>query len=122
MITQVGKISVYVNSQEDAKKFWVDKIGFHVTIEQQFGPIKWIEVAPPDREITSLILYSKVDMLQHNPSAVCHPTIIMVADHIEDTHSQLLNAGVKVTEVKEFPHGKMFNFYDPDGNEYMVRQ
>jgi lactoylglutathione lyase len=80
MITQVGKIIVFVTSQEDAKKFWVDKIGFHVTIEQQFSPNQWIEVATLDREITSLTLYSKADMLQYNPSAVCHPSKIMTAD------------------------------------------
>ena len=30
MINKIFKITIYVNNQEEAKKFWVDKMGFEV--------------------------------------------------------------------------------------------
>lgn len=122
MITQVGKITVYVESQETAKQFWVEKIGFQVKTEQRAGLILWLEVAPPGENLTSLVLYEKAAMIQVNPEAIAHPAIIFEAKEIELFWNQLRANGVVVSELQHFSYGKMFNFKDPDGNEYMVRE
>ena len=42
MIHKIGKITIYVNNQEEAKRFWCDQLEFVVTFEQQMGPeLKW---------------------------------------------------------------------------------
>lgn len=47
MINQIGKITLYVNDQEEAKKFWTEKMEFVVKFEAQMGPnMTWLEVGP----------------------------------------------------------------------------
>ena len=36
MINKIGKITLYVNDQEQAKDFWLNKIGFVLKFEQQW--------------------------------------------------------------------------------------
>jgi len=38
MINKIGKITLYVNNQKEAKNFWVEKLGFVVKFEQSMGP------------------------------------------------------------------------------------
>ncbi len=123
MITQIEKVTVYVNSQDEAIKFWTEKIGFNVVLEMPMGPkYSWVEVAPPGEKLTSLVLYVKQAMLEHKPEMVVHPAIIFAAADIERFRQDLINKGVDVTELQTMPYGKMFNFKDPDGNDYMVRE
>jgi hypothetical protein len=52
MITRLDKVTIYVKSQEEAKEFWIDKVGFTLTLEQQMGPnMTWIEVAPKGKDL-----------------------------------------------------------------------
>ena len=45
MINKIGKITIYVNNQEAAKKFWTEKVGFVIKHEFPMGPnAKWIGV------------------------------------------------------------------------------
>lgn len=81
----------------------------------------WLEVSPKGDNLTSLVLYSKEAMLQYKPEMVQHPSIIFATNDAEATRTELKENGVKVTEIQKMPHGNMFNFYDNDGNEYMVR-
>lgn len=38
MINKIGKITLYVNNQKEAKSFWIEKLGFVVKFEQSMGP------------------------------------------------------------------------------------
>jgi lactoylglutathione lyase len=122
MITQVGKITIYVTSQDEAVKFWVEKIGFHVTADQRAGQVRWVEVSPPGENLTSLVLYDKALMAQVRPEAVAHPAIIFNAHDLDSFWNELRSRGVTVSGLQHFSYGKMFNLSDPDGNEYMVRE
>ena len=47
MIDSIGKITLYVNNQNEARDFWTEKMGFIVRLEQQMGADqKWLEVGP----------------------------------------------------------------------------
>jgi lactoylglutathione lyase len=122
MITQVGKITIYVGSQDVAVKFWVEIIGFHVTVDQKVGSVRWLEVSPPGNNLTSLVLYDKALMAQVRPEAVAHPAVIFNAREIDSFWNYLRSNSVQVSELQHYSYGKMFNFSDPDGNEYMVRE
>ena len=70
MINKIGKITIYVNNQEEAKEFWTKKLNFIVKFEQAMGPnMKWIEVGPSDDEFTTFVLYDKNMMKMQNPNA-----------------------------------------------------
>ncbi len=123
MINKIGKITIYVNNQEEAKEFWTKKMNFIVKLEQPMGPnMKWLEVGLKE-EFTSFVLYEKQLMLAQNPDAnVSHPNIILSTDDIESTYTKIKSNGVVVGELMIMPYGKMFKFEDQDKNEYLVRE
>jgi lactoylglutathione lyase len=124
MITKIEKVTIYVESQEEAIRFWTEKMGFVVTFEQQMGPdAKWVEISPNgDTSLTTLVLYSKQLMLQQSPENVSHPSIIFNTSDIEALWEKLQADNVEISEIQQFPFGKMFDFKDNEGNPYMVRE
>lgn len=123
MINKVGKITIYVNDQEQAKDFWINKVGFVLKFEQPMGPnASWIEVGPSEEEFTTLVLYSKSAMEQHQPSKVAHPTLLFSTTDIESAYEKMKQNGVEVGEMQRMPFGTMFTFKDQDGNEYLLRE
>ncbi|MDP4177166.1 MAG: VOC family protein [Bacillota bacterium] len=124
MINKIGKITLYVNNQDEAKKFWIEKLDFVVKFEQPMGPnMKWVEVGPSESEFTTFVLYDKNLMRLQNPSTnVEHPSIILSTTDLDSTYSQMKSNGVEVGEVMKMPYGKMFSFKDQDGNEYLIRE
>ncbi|TYP72009.1 VOC family protein [Paenibacillus methanolicus] len=123
MINKIGKITVYVNDQEQAKAFWLNKIGFVLKAEQPMGPnATWLEVGPSDSEFTTLVLYSKAAMQQQNPSAVAHPSVLFSTTDIDAAYEGMKHNGVEVGDLMKMPYGSMFTFKDQDGNEYLLRE
>ena len=124
MINKIGKITIYVNNQEEARKFWTEKLNFVVKFEQQMGPnMTWLEVGPSEDEFTTFVLYDKKMMQAQNPSAnVGHPSILLSTDNIESAYNNMKNNGVEVGELMIMPYGKMFSFKDQDGNDYLLRE
>ena len=123
MINYIGKVTIYVNNQEEAKKFWTEKMGF-VCHEQPMGPnFKWMEVRPNEGAFTSFIIYEKELMQKQNPNAnVGHPNVILSTQEIEKAYDQMKENGVEVGELQVMPYGKMFSFKDQDGNTYLLRE
>jgi predicted enzyme related to lactoylglutathione lyase len=124
MINKIGKITLYVNNQEEAKKFWTEKAGFVIKLEQPMGPnMKWIEEGPSEDEFTTFVLYDKNLMKTQNPATnVGHPSVILSTTDIENTYQEMKNNGIEVEELMRMPYGSMFNFKDQDGNRYMIRE
>lgn len=124
MINKIGKITIYVNNQEEAKEFWTKKMNFVIKLEQPMGPnLTWLEVGPSEDEFTSFVIYEKQLMLAQKPDAnVTHPNIILSTNDIETTYNELKSKGVNVKNLMIMPYGKMFNFEDQDKNEYLVRE
>lgn len=124
MINKIGKITIYVNNQDQAREFWINKMKFVVKFEQAMGPdMKWLEVGPSESEFTTFVLYDKNMMKTQNPDAnVEHPNIILSTDHIDSTYNEMKNNEVEVGEIRKMPYGSMFIFKDQDGNEYLVRE
>ncbi|MFW2490728.1 VOC family protein [Clostridium chromiireducens] len=124
MINNISKITIYVENQEAAKEFWVNKLKFVIKFEQQIGPnMKWIEVAPSMDSQTTFIIYDKNLMKVQNPNMnVEHPSIILSTDDIDKAYSEMKNNSVEVGELMTMPYGRMFSFKDLDKNDYMLRE
>lgn len=122
MINKIFKITIYVNNQEEAKKFWVDKMGFEVKREENMmGEHKWLEVSPKDDDSTTFVLYDKNLMKSQNPSInVGHPSVMLYTKDIEKSYSDMKSIGIVVGEIMNYPYGKMYNFFDNDGNTYLL--
>ncbi len=122
MINKIFKITIYVNNQEEAKKFWVDKMGFEVRREENMmGQHKWLEVSPKDDDSTTFVLYDKNLMKSQNSSInVGHPSVMLYTKDIEKSYSDMKSIGIVVGEIMNYPYGKMYNFFDNDGNTYLL--
>ncbi|KAA0547120.1 VOC family protein [Bacillus sp. BGMRC 2118] len=123
MINKIGKVTVYVEDQEQAKAFWINKLGFVVKSEQPMGPtMTWLEVGPSDDEFTTLVLYSKSAMQHQQPDKIAHPSILFSTKDIDASYEKMKQQDVKVGKLLKMPYGSMFTFYDQDGNEYLLRE
>ena len=123
MINKIGKITIYVQDQEQAKDFWVNKLGFVVKGEFPMGPsATWLEVGPSEDEFTTLVIYDKALMEKQNPSAVAHPSILFSTSDVESAYEKMKQNGVEVEDLLKLPFGTMFNFKDQDGNTYLLRE
>ncbi|WP_409250722.1 VOC family protein [Bacillus sp. SCS-153A] len=123
MISKIAKVTVYVEDQQQAKDFWLNKMDFVLKIDQPMGPnASWIEVAPGENETLTFVLYSRAAMEKQNPSKVAHPSVILSTTDIESAHEKMKQNGVKVDDIMNLPFGNMFTFYDQDGNEYLLRE
>ena len=122
MIDKINKITIYVENQEEAKDFWLNKMGFVLRAENvMMGGTKWIEVSPKDDEKTMFVLYDKNLMAQQNTSInVGHPSIILHSNDIEKSHEDMKKAGIKVEDIMNLPYGNMYKFLDNEGNSYLV--
>jgi catechol 2,3-dioxygenase-like lactoylglutathione lyase family enzyme len=123
MISKIEKITIYVDSQEDAKAFWTEVMGFVVTAEEPMGPgAMWLEVSPQQGiDCTAIVLYSKRLMQDRSPESVAHPSIIFGVDDIYQLWQKMQQYGVETSEIQQYSFGKMFDFRDNEGNPYMVR-
>ena len=123
MINKIGKITIYVQDQEQAKDFWVNKLGFVVKGEFPMGPsATWLEVGPSEDEFTTLVIYDKALMEKQNPSAVAHPSILFSTSDVESAYEKMKQNGVEVENMLRMPFGTMFTFKDQDGNDYILRE
>ena len=102
MINKIGKITIYVNNQEEAKEFWTKKMNFVVKLEQPMGPnMKWLEVGPSEDSFTTFVINEKNLMLAQNPQAnVGHPNIILSTDDIESTYNEMKTNEVGCRKIK----------------------
>lgn len=123
MIDTFGKVKIFVNNQDEAKAFWVEKLGFVAKIDETEGPLRWIEVAPSEDEFATLILYDKNLMLSEDPYAnVGHPSIILSTKDVKKSYEEMKAKGIEVGELMVFPYATMFSFKDQDNNEYLLRE
>lgn len=124
MINKIGKVTLYVNNQEEAKEFWTQKLKFVVKFEKVMGAnIKWVEVGPSEGEFTTFVLYDKQLMkIQNKETNVEHPSVILSTNDINTTYKEIKDNGVEVGELMIMPYGSMFKFKDQDANEYLVRE
>ncbi|MGL4336623.1 MAG: VOC family protein [Turicibacter sp.] len=124
MISEIGKVTLYVNNQQEAKDFWLKKMHFVLKVDQPMGPNeKWMEVSPSESSCTCFVLSDKEKMLSQNPLAeVGHPSLLLTTKDIVATHEQMKHNEVEVGDIINMPFGKMFSFKDQDGQDFMIRE
>ncbi len=113
----VSVIPVYVNDQEKAVDFYVNKLGFTKTIDEPYGEGRWIQVQPPEGQATLTI--SRAADYGVTPGKFTG--FVFYSDDVKGTVADLKAKGVNVTEdANEQPWGVQAQFEDPDGNGYVI--
>jgi catechol 2,3-dioxygenase-like lactoylglutathione lyase family enzyme len=118
-IVGVSVVSVPVSDQEQAKKFYVERIGFELMRDDDSVPgIHWVQVAPHSGG-TSLTLVTWFDSMP--PGSL--QGLVLTCDDLDRTYERLVAEGVEVDrELAGQPYGKEAVIRDPDGNRLVLQQ
>jgi predicted enzyme related to lactoylglutathione lyase len=111
-------IQVPVADIERAKGFYTEKIGFSADHDHQVtDDVRFVQLTPPGSGC-SIALTSGVHEMR--PGSI--DGLQLVVDDADAAREELLNRGLEVGEVQEFPWGRFVYFSDPDGNSWSVQQ
>jgi lactoylglutathione lyase len=117
-ITGIRTVSIPVDDQDAALRFYTGKLGFTVLRDNPIpGGGRWIELAPgADNAIVTL----EPAAAQITRGAI---GIRFTTADAEAAHAALLDADVDTDEILRWPGvPAMFAFRDPDGNTFSITE
>ena len=111
-------VAVPVTDVDRAKAFYVDQVGFNADHDHQVSDeMRFVQLTPPGSACSIAI---GTGIMETEPGSV-QGLQLVVAD-ADAARAQLVERGVEVGEVQEFPWGRFVFFKDPDGNGWAVQE
>ena len=111
-------VAVPVSDVDRAKAFYTEKAGFNADHDHRVSDeIRFVQLTPPGSACSIAIGMGIVD----TPPGSGQGLQLVVSD-INAARAELLERGVEVSGVEEFPWGSFVFFSDPDGNGWSVQQ
>ena len=117
-ITGIRTVSIPVDSQEAALRFYVETLGF-ILLRDSPTPNggRWIELAPGNNNVMVTLEPASPEVTR---GAI---GIRFFTNDAEAAHAALRSAGVDTDEVLRWPGvPPMFAYRDPDGNAFSVTE
>ena len=134
MLKQLTHVQVWVHDQDEALKFYTEKLGLElredVTVPEM-GNFRWLSVGVPGQEDVSITLMAIpgppvfeeetrqkiVDLLARGASG----GLFFSTDDAQKAYEELKSRGVEFTqEPTEQPYGIDAGFRDPSGNHFRM--
>ena len=111
-------VAVPVSDVDRAKEFYVEQAGFNADQDHRVSDeLRFVQLTPPGSACSIAIGQG---ITQAEPGSV--QGLQLVVDDIEAARGELLDRGVEVGEVQDFPWGRFVFFSDPDGNAWAVQE
>ncbi|HZA43901.1 MAG TPA: glyoxalase superfamily protein [Rubrobacter sp.] len=111
-------VAVPVSDVDRAKAFYTENAGFNLDHDHRVSDeIRFVQLTPPGSACSIAIGMGIVD----TPPGSVQGLQLVVSD-INAARAELLERGVEVSGVEEFPWGSFVFFSDPDGNGWSVQQ
>jgi predicted enzyme related to lactoylglutathione lyase len=111
-------VQIPVSDVDRAKRFYTEQAGFTADHDHQVSDeIRFVQLTPPGSACSIAIGTGMGDM---EPGSV--QGIQLVVEDINAARAGLVDGGVEVSEVQEFPWGAFVFFSDPDGNRWSVQE
>jgi catechol 2,3-dioxygenase-like lactoylglutathione lyase family enzyme len=111
-------VTVPVSDVDRAKTFYTEKIGFNADHDHTVSDaIRFVQLTPPGSGCSIAI---GKGLGQMAPGSV--EGLQLVVSDVGAARAELVERGVEVSEVQEFPWGAFVFFADPDGNRWAVQQ
>ena len=111
-------IAVPVTDVDRAKAFYVDRVGFNADHDHRVSDeMRFVQLTPPGSACSIAI---GTGIMETEPGSV-QGLQLVVAD-ADAARAHLIEHGVEVAEVQEFPWGRFVFFKDPDGNGWAVQE
>jgi catechol 2,3-dioxygenase-like lactoylglutathione lyase family enzyme len=111
-------ITVPVSDVDRAKAFYTEQVGFHADHDHRVNDeLRFVQVTPPG----SACSIAFGEGIASTPPGSVQGLQVVVPD-INAARAELVQRGVEVSDVQEFPWGSFVFFSDPDGNGWAVQQ
>jgi predicted enzyme related to lactoylglutathione lyase len=111
-------VAVPVSDVDRAKAFYTENAGFNLDHDHRVSDeIRFVQLTPPGSACSIAIGMGIVD----TPPGSVQGLQLVVSD-INAARAELLERGVEVSGVEEFPWGSFVFFSDPDSNGWSVQQ
>jgi len=111
-------VQVPVSDVDRAKAFYTEKAGFNLDHDHKVSDeIRFVQLTPPGSACSIALGIGLGDM---PPGSV--QGLQLVVPDVHAAREELLERGVEVGAVQEFPWGSFVFFADPDGNSWSVQQ
>ena len=111
-------VAVPVSDVDRAKAFYTDQVGFNADHDHTVSDdLRFVQLTPPGSACSIAIGKGIVDA----PPGSVQGLQVVVAD-INAARTHLVDHGVDVSEVQEFPWGLFVFFNDPDGNGWALQE
>lgn len=117
---------IYVLDQEDARKFYVNQLGFNVAEDKRMGDYRWLLVRPPDtQEVTINLEFARTqdEKALVGRQAAGQPIFGLATDDCLRDYRDMTSRGVKFEgEPKVQPWGTGVMLQDLYGNKIYLSQ
>ena len=111
-------VAIPVTDVDRAKAFYADQVGFNADHDHVVSDeMRFVQLTPPGSGCSIALGKGVTDA---EPGSVKGMQVV-VAD-IEAAHAHLVERGVEVSDVQDFPWGRFVFFSDPDGNGWAVQE
>lgn len=111
-------LCIPVSDVDDAKAFYVDRVGFHADHDQRVNDsLRFVQLTPPGSGCSICIGEGLTTM-----AAGSLEGLQLVVEDADTAHAELSGRGVEVSEVNDQPWGRFVYFKDPDGNAWNVQE
>jgi predicted enzyme related to lactoylglutathione lyase len=109
--------TVPTRNQEEALKFFTEKLGFQILTDQPFGEQRWIELGIPAAD-TNVVLFTSPG---HEQLIGQFQPFVFWSDDVHSTYKDLNAKGVQFVQPPKTEHwGTSAIFKDEDGNQFLI--
>lgn len=124
MITKLNHVTIWVKDQDEALRFYRDKLGFKVVTDDSttIPGYRWLTVAPQQQTEVEIVLGIAME-----PDQQAHigqqGTWVLASTDVRADYALLKSRGVKIqNEPQDNPYGSDFVLEDLYGNTFDVVQ
>jgi predicted enzyme related to lactoylglutathione lyase len=111
-------VAVPVTDVDRAKRFYTEQVGFNADHDHQVSDdLRFVQLTPPGSACSIALGTGVTDAKPGSATG-----LQLVVSDIEAAHTRLVDGGVEVSEIQDFPWGRFVFFADPDGNRWAVQQ
>jgi predicted enzyme related to lactoylglutathione lyase len=111
-------VAVPVSDVDRAKAFYAEQAGFNPDHDHQVSDeLRFVQLTPPGSACSIAIGTGITDA---QPGSV--KGLQLVVQSADRAHEELAARGVEVSDVQDFPWGRVVFFSDPDGNAWSVQE
>ena len=126
----IETVGLYVRDQDEALKFYVEKVGFRVHTDVRNGDYRWLTVQHPEQPSLQLGLFkpaapmvdaATAQALQAIVAKGAMPPLVLAVADCRAAFERMRAAGVEFTQEPVDRYGTVdASFRDPSGNGWKI--